>query len=101
MNDLTPRQMELLRFIRGFQIANGGVSPSLSECARGIGLHGKSAVFNLLCALQERGAVRTFRGKHRAIDVLCAPSIPSIDGAPLYAVPMIASGSTKFCGERL
>lgn len=101
MMGLTPRQQELLRFICGYQIANGGVSPSLDECARGIGLYGKAAAHRLLCCLEERGVVRTFRGKARAIEVLQPIAVPAIDGAPLYAVPLAGVRSVRFSGERL
>lgn len=96
MIGLTARQLELLRFIRGYQIANGGVSPTLVECAAGIGIQSKSMIHTMLASMEERGAVRTLRGKVRAIDIIETPAIPSINGVPLYAVPLIATRSTKF-----
>lgn len=96
MITLTPRQTELLRFIRGYQIAHGGVSPSLRECGRGLGVSSTQNIHRLLCCLEERGALRRLRGRERALDVLHPVSIPSIDGAPLYAVPLVGVRSVRF-----
>lgn len=101
MIGLTARQLELLRFIRGFQIANGGVSPTLVECAAGIGIQSKSMIHTMLASMEERGAVRTLRGKARAIEIIETPSIPSISGVPLYAVPLVATRFATFSQERL
>lgn len=101
MIGLTPRQLELLRFIRGYQLATGGVAPTLSECARGVGLKAKSGVHRLVSGLEERGVLRRLPNRERSIEALVAVPVPSINGVPLYAVPLIATGSTKFSGERL
>jgi SOS-response transcriptional repressor LexA len=100
MIGLTAPQQRLLRFIAGYQAAHGGISPTMDECARGCGLKGRSAIQRQLELLEERGAVRRIRFHVRAIDVLAPVSIPSIDNAPLYAVPMRADGR-GFHGERL
>ncbi len=101
MIGLTPRQLDLLRFIRGYQIARGGVSPSVRECQRGLGLASTQSIQRMMVCLEERGAMRRRRNWARAIEVLVPVPFPSINGQPLYAVPMIASGSTRFSGERL
>lgn len=101
MIGLTPRQLDLLRFIRGYQIARGGVGPTLSECARGLGLKSKSCAHRLVAGLEERGALRRLPNRERSIEALMPVSVPSIAGVPLYVVPVILTGSTKFCGERL
>lgn len=83
------RQMQLLRYIRGYQVAKG-YSPSFSEMALGIGLspRSKGMVSALLDALEARGLVRRLYMRARAIDVLVRPSLPMApDGAPLFAVP--------------
>lgn len=101
MMGLTPRQMQLLRFIAGYQAAHGGVSPTMIECARGMGLKTKSAAHRLACGLEERGAVRWQAGVRRAIEVLVPVPVPSINGVPLYAVPFFGVRSVGFSRERL
>jgi len=89
---LTPGQMALLRYIHGYQLATGGVSPSLSECAQAQRLK-KTIIFDRLGALERKGAIRRLPYRSRAIEVLTPPSIPTIDGAPLYAVHVVLSRS--------
>lgn len=104
MIGLTARQLELLRFIRGYQIANGGVSPTLVECAAGLGVFSTNTIHVHLTALEERGAIRRLPRQSRAIEIIEiieTPTIPSINGAPLYAVPLVATRSTTFSQERL
>lgn len=101
MIGLTPRQLELLRFIRGYQLAHGGVAPTLAECAQGVGLRAKSGAHRLVCGLEERGVLRRLPNRERSIEALVPVSVPSIDGAPLYVVPLIGVRSVRFSGERL
>lgn len=82
----TPRQLALLRFIAGYQRAHDGVSPSLRECAVGIGSWGKSNVHQAMVDCERRGLIRRLPGKQRAIELLIALPIPLMDAAPLYAV---------------
>ncbi len=84
----TPRQQDLLRFITGYQVAHGGVSPSFAECASGMGFKSKTAVYRLLQLLEERGLVRRLPHRERAIEVLAVPAIPFIGADPLYFVPI-------------
>lgn len=100
MIGLTAPQQHLLRFIAGNQAAHGGVSPTMDECARGLGLKARSGIHRQLELLEERGAISRLPWHVRAIEVLVPVSIPSIDSAPLYAVPMRADGR-GFSGERL
>lgn len=83
----TSRQADALRFITGYQIAHGGISPSLADVRRALGLASKSTICQLLDALEERGIIRRLPGLARAIDVLHPLPVPRApDGAPLYAV---------------
>lgn len=100
MIGLTAAQQRLLRFIAGYQAAHGGVSPTLAECARGLGLKGRSGIHRQLELLEERSAISRMPFHVRAIEVLVPVSIPSINNAPLYAVPMRPDGR-GFHGERL
>jgi SOS-response transcriptional repressor LexA len=93
--DLTPRQLELLRFIQGYQLATGGVSPSLQDCARGIGSPARSRAHGLLVELERRGAIRRLPRRFRAIDILTPVSIPMDGNRPLYAVPGPWSASSE------
>lgn len=101
MMGLTPRQLQLLRFITGYRAANGGVSPDVRECMRGLGLYSSSGIVRLLRGLEERGAIRRLPMRARAIEVLERPAIPMINNSPLYAVPMVGMRTTAFSGERV
>lgn len=83
----TARQLEALRFIHGYMIAHRGVAPTLNEIAAGIG-GSKTPVKRIVDGLCERGLVRRLSNRPRALEVLAPPAIPTIGGAPLYAVPL-------------
>lgn len=82
------RQRDLLRFIAGYQRAHDGISPSLAECAVGIGLESRSNVHQAMVDCERRGLIRRLPGKQRAIELLIAVPIPLVGAAPLYAVPL-------------
>ena len=84
----TQRQLDLLRFIAGYQRAHDGVSPSFTECAAGIGVAGKSGISRLLTSLEERGLIQRMYRRERAMKLLVEVPIPTTpDGTALYAVP--------------
>ena len=64
---LTARQKEAYHFIVGYMEATDGVSPSCDEIAAGLGLTSKGNAHRLLCALEDRGAIRRFPGRARAL----------------------------------
>lgn len=97
---LSAQHMAMLRFIAGYQAAHGGISPSYIECALAIGAHSKSHASRVLDRLECAGQIRRIPNRARAIEVLAPVSIPSIDNAPLYAVPQGTWGR-GFSGERL
>lgn len=83
------RQMQLLRFIRGYQLAKG-YSPSFREMAIGLGIspRAKQTISTLLDQLQRRGLARRLYNRTRSIEVLAKPAVPfAPDGAPLFPVP--------------
>lgn len=87
----TARQLEMLRFITGYQIAHDGISPSLDECRAPLGLAGKGGVRRLLDAIEDRGLIHRLPNRARAIEVLAPVPIPRApDGAPLHAVAIPA-----------
>jgi repressor LexA len=82
----TARQMDVLRFIRGHQLAKGCL-PTFDQIKYGIGLLSKSGVHRLLDGLEERGHVRRCGAIPRSIEVLTDIAIPrDPDGVPLYFV---------------
>ncbi len=88
MITLTERQQDALRFIIGFKERNG-ISPSMREIARGIGLSENTMghVQRLLDCLEQRGAIRRQRFISRSIEVLERLPIPRApDGEPLHFI---------------
>lgn len=83
----TPRQMDLLRFIRGYQLAKG-YSPSFREMLPALGCRSHNTTARLLHCLEERGWIRRLPNRERAIEVLVKVPVPHApDGAPLQVVP--------------
>lgn len=81
-------QDALLRFVHGYIVAHRGVSPTLRECAAAMGKNSKTAVFGAMLDLEEAGRIRRIPGRAQSITVLTPPPNPSIDGAPLWSVPI-------------
>jgi hypothetical protein len=79
-NPLTAGQMALLRYIHGYQLANGGISPTLQECATATGVS-KTLIFDRLRALECKGVIKRLPFRNRGIDMLM-PSIPTIERCP-------------------
>lgn len=67
---LTAVQREMLDFIRDFQRERGGVSPSVSEIARGMKYRSKASVHSVLRQLEDRGAIDRLHNRDRAIRIL-------------------------------
>lgn len=65
--ELTPRQREVLEFIR----ANSAFySPSVREIAAGLAIKSPNGVMNHIIALEKKGVIRRKPGQHRNIEVL-------------------------------
>lgn len=64
---LTRNMRDLYEFIRDYSEANSGVAPSYDEMMTYLGLHSKSGVYRLVCALEERGVIRRLPNRARAI----------------------------------
>lgn len=69
---LTPRQHQLLMLLNERLDANG-FGPSYEELAKELGVESKSNICRMMDALEERGFVRRFPGRSRAIQVLKMP----------------------------
>lgn len=63
---LTPRQRDVLDFIRSHQ-GEHGVTPTYDEIAAGIGLSSKSGIARMIDGLEERGFVTRLPGRWRSI----------------------------------
>jgi len=70
---LTAQQAALVNFIADRLRATGGVAPSVSEMAKGVGINSKSGVHRLLSGLEERGFIHRLRGRARAIEIVRMP----------------------------
>jgi SOS-response transcriptional repressor LexA len=70
---LTPRQRELLIFIKGY-MDDHGYAPTLSRMAHELNLASKSSAFRLLAAMEKRGFIRRMPHRERAIEILQMPT---------------------------
>ena len=66
--NLTPKQLNVLRFVRKFRDANE-YAPTLEEIAREFGVSKITALQHLL-VLEQRGAIRRSRYQSRSIETL-------------------------------
>lgn len=66
MSDLTPRQQQILVFIRE-SIAENGLPPTRAEIARALGFRSANAAEEHLRALQRKGAIELIAGTSRGI----------------------------------
>ena len=69
MDDLSPRQRQILDFIRR-EVATKGYPPSVREVGQAVGLSSSSTVHGHLNKLEERGYIRRDPTKPRAIELL-------------------------------
>ncbi|WP_457585803.1 LexA family protein [Ensifer canadensis] len=67
---LTPRQSELLSFIRSYCADKNGVSPTFDEMKDHLGLSSKSGISRMVAAMEERGAIRRLKNRARALVVV-------------------------------
>lgn len=99
MIGLTPRQNDVLRFLRKHHGVHG-VYPTFSEIKDALGFASNSRVHRLLSDLEERGVIRRLKYKERAIEmgstadaVLFLPPPPSVN--QLYFNRTGGRGKTK------
>ncbi|NNC73158.1 MAG: transcriptional repressor LexA [Sphingomonadaceae bacterium] len=86
---LTPKQHELLTFIRE-RLADSGVSPSFEEMKDALALKSKSGVHRLISALEERGFIRRLPNRARALEIVKLPDqIGSSSKSPIGKAPDI------------
>jgi len=88
MMSLTPRQQDALRFVIGYQEANG-VGPLVKEIAAALSCRSTNVASWLMRVLEERGAVVRLGPQWRAIAVVETIPIPRTpDGTPLQFIRM-------------
>jgi SOS-response transcriptional repressor LexA len=86
MNALTPKQAELLAYLRSCDEC-----PSFDEMVRALGLRSKSGVHRLIAALEERGYIKRIPNRARCIELLPEPTLPNEN--TLSALPTRALAS--------
>ena len=88
MNELTPRQEQILRFIRE-QIADSGLPPTRAEICHAMGFRSPNAAEEHLRALARKGAIEMLAGASRGIRPKQPPGMPVVGrvaaGNPILA----------------
>ena len=87
MDDLTPRQMQILQFIR-CEVKNKNYPPSVREIGEAIGLSSSSTVHAHLSKLESKGYIRRDATKPRAIEIL-DDEIPAQFVMDTVSVPVV------------
>jgi repressor LexA len=64
---LTPKQSELLAYIRAYIAQNNGVAPSFDEMRDAMGIAAKSGIHRMIDGLQARGYVSRMKGQARSL----------------------------------
>jgi repressor LexA len=94
MPDLSPKQLEVLAFIRRF-MESGGLPPTRGEIAKGLRLKNRQGIDQHLRALAAKGAIELIPGISRGIRLAEAPQtgLPLLGriaaGAPILAASNI------------
>ena len=94
MNNLTPRQAEILQLIRD-RLEDTGMPPTRSEIAEAFGFRSPNAAEQHLRALAKKGVIELFPGASRGIRLLeeAEPGLPLVGrvaaGSPILAAEHI------------
>ncbi len=94
MPDLSPKQLEVLAFVRRF-IATGGLPPTRGEIAEGLRLKNRQGIDQHLRALAAKGAIELIPGISRGIRLSEAPPA----GLPLLG--RIAAGTPILAADNI
>jgi repressor LexA len=107
MPQLSPKQLEVLEFIRGFIEAHG-LPPTRGEIAKGLGLKNRQGIDQHLRALEIKGAIELVPGISRGIRLREQASTLAADRglqtAGLLSLPLlgrIAAGSPILATENI
>lgn len=94
MINLTPRQAEILEYIREYQ-QETGFPPTRSEIARKMGFKSPNAAEEHLRALEKKGAIEMLPGTSRGI------RLPALENVGLPIVGQVAAGSPILAMESI
>ena len=101
MDVLTPRQQEILDFIRE-RIEADGVPPSLIEIAQAFGFADPSSAQHFVAALEAKGALRREPGKRRNLRLVDADGQPeSRRGQRVPLLGRVAAGQPILAQEHI
>jgi repressor LexA len=89
MNDLTPRQRQVLEFVES-EVAHRGYPPTVREIGEALGLSSSSTVHAHLAALQDKGYLTRDPTKPRALEIHYDPeSGAAVERRPARMVPLV------------
>jgi len=96
MPDLTPKQLEVLAFIRRF-MESGGLPPTRGEIAEGLRLKNRQGIDQHLRALAAKGAIELIPGISRGIRLAeaAAPAGLPLLGRIAAGAPILASSNIE------
>ncbi|OGT69736.1 MAG: repressor LexA [Gammaproteobacteria bacterium RIFCSPLOWO2_02_FULL_57_10] len=94
MINLTPRQAEILEYIRDYQ-QETGFPPTRSEIAKKMGFKSPNAAEEHLRALEKKGAIEMVPGTSRGI------RLPALENVGLPIVGQVAAGSPILAVESI
>lgn len=66
---MTPKQKQLLDFIKSYMSETNGIAPSFDEMTDAIGLSSKSGVHRILTSLEEAGHITRQKNRARRISL--------------------------------
>lgn len=89
MDELTPRQDEILKFITA-QIARSGLPPTRAEICRAMGFRSPNAAEEHLRALARKGAIEMVAGASRGIRPTLPPGGLPVVGRVAAGAPILA-----------
>jgi repressor LexA len=98
MPRLTPRQQQILDWIRGFMEARG-MPPTRAEIAAGLGFSTPSSAEDHLQALARKGALEIVPGAARGLRLTELPGVPVQGSLPL--IGRVAAGSPLLAAEHV
>ncbi|MCC5858141.1 MAG: transcriptional repressor LexA [Ectothiorhodospiraceae bacterium] len=98
MQSLTPRQTEILRFIKDF-INDHGFPPTRADINRGLGFRSPNAAESHLRALERKGALELQAGSSRGIRLLDQDGDTESEGLPI--IGQVAAGSPLLAEEHI
>ena len=99
-DDLTPRQAEVLEFIKK-ETATKGYPPTVREITKGMNLSSPATVHNHLTSLEKKGYIKRDSSKQRALEI--TDFVPPVEKEMLYlpVVGVITAGQPILAQENI